>query len=154
MANTLRNIQTLAALLTAMEDHDLSATARLLSDDFALSGAGPTPLGQDAYLGFQAVHNEAFADWRFNPATVTADGDMVTAIYQISATHTGAFDVAKLGLPIEPIAPTGKSRSWPVEQMTATVRDGKIVSLEVQTQPEGGVMGTLAWLGVSLPSPV
>lgn len=145
--------ETAQALMTAWETCDVAAAARLLADDFTLSGPSPETLGREAYLGFQAVHNEAFPDWRFNPKTLEAKGDTAYITFQITATHTGPYDVAKLGVPIAALAPTGKHRAWPVETMTVTVRDGKVTHVHTNNEPEGGVGGTLAWLGVNVPAP-
>jgi hypothetical protein len=84
---------------------------------------------------------------------LTIDGDTVRMTIQITATHTGAFDVSKLGLPVPPIAATGKHRAWPVEHMAITVENGLISRLEVNNEPGGGVVGTLEWLGVRVPAP-
>ena len=145
--------ETAKAVMSAWETRDVGAAARLLADDFVLTGPAPEALGREAYLGFQAVHNEAFPNWKFNIQKIEEAGDTAKVTFQISATHTGRFDVAKLGVPIPAVAPTGMSRSWPVEHMTVTVKDGKISKLYVENEPEGGVMGTLKWLGVNVAAP-
>ena len=153
MTNNRETLQTALAAIAAWEAHDLNAAARLLADDFQLTGPAPVALGKQEYLGFQAIHNEGFADWQFNPTALQADGDTARMTFQITATHTGAYDVSKLGVPIPPIAATGKHRAWPVEHMTMTVRNGRITHLEVSNKPGGGVVGTLEWLGVRVPAP-
>ena len=153
MSNTRETLQAVTALMAAWENRDLNGAARLLADDFQLTGPAPVTLGKQEYLGFQAIHNEAFADWKYNPTQVAIDGNTVRATFQITATHTGAFDVSKLGVPVPAVAATGKYRAWPVEHLTATVEKGQIRKLEVNNEPGGGVMGTLAWLGVNVPAP-
>jgi hypothetical protein len=153
MSNSRETLQVTAALMAAWETRDLNATARLLANDFKLTGPAPAALGQQEYLGFQAIHNEAFADWQFNPTQVTLDGGTARVTFQITATHTGAFDVSKLGVPIPAVAATGLSRAWPVEHMTITVEKGLIRQLEVNNEPGGGVSGTLEWLGVNVAAP-
>lgn len=139
------------AVLAAWEAHDHEQMQRLLADDFTLTGPAPVPLNKRAFLVFQQVHNEAFADWRFNPQ-VLEESDGYTKIgIQITATHTGAYDVARLGLPIPAVAVSGKRRQWPQERLTFTVQQGQVAALHVDTTPEGGIAGTLAWLGVALP---
>lgn len=152
MINSRETIETALALIAAWEKRDLNAAAGLLADGFELTGPAPVPLGKQEYLGFQAIHNEGFADWQFNPREIVVDGQSVRLTYQITATHTGAYDVAKLGIPIPPVAPTGRSRAWPVEQMTFTVSDGKIAGLVVPNTPGAGVAGTLEWLEVAPPA--
>src|ERR1700682_5666901 len=96
-------LETTLAVMKAFEDGDLNATARLLADDFVVIGPAPEPLGKNAYLGFQKVHNDAFADWKFNARETRVEGDKVYVTIQIHATQTGSFDVAKLGLPLAAI---------------------------------------------------
>ena len=141
------------AALKAWEDRDVARADSLLADDFTISGVSPAPLGKPAYLAFQSVHNAAFADWKFNPSSVQVDGDTATINIQISATHTGTYDVTPLGLPVPPLAASGKHRSWPKEQLVITAREGQVSKILVHSQPEGGLIGTLAWLGVTLPAP-
>jgi steroid delta-isomerase-like uncharacterized protein len=139
--------------LAAWEAHDLSKVAGLLADDFVLTGPAPIPLDKPAFLTFQQVHNEAFADWKFNPEVVEEQGDRVKLDIQITTTHTGTYDVSKLGIPIPPIAATGKRRQWPQESLTFTISNGRISSLHADVKPGGGVVGALEWLGVKLPAP-
>lgn len=145
-------LETTLASIKAWEDRDMNAAARLLAPDFAVTGPAPQPLGKDAYLMFQQIHNDAFADWKFNVRETRVEGDTVHVTFQIHATHTGPFDVSKLGIPLAPIPATGKSRSWPVEHMTATVKNGLLTGLHIVNEPGGGVMGTLEWLGVPVPA--
>lgn len=146
-------VETAQALLSAWEAHDLAKSASLLADDFVLTGPAPVPLGKEAYLTFQAVHNEAFPDWRFNQELAEATAHRVRFPIQITSTHLGSYDVSKLGIPIPPVAATGKRRQWPQEALTFTVGNGQIIALHADTTPEGGVVGALAWLGVELPAP-
>ena len=152
MINSRETVETALALIAAWEQRDLNAAAHLLADDFVLTGPAPVPLGKQEFLGFQAIHNEAFADWQFNPRAIAVDGQSVELAYQITATHTGAYDVAKLGIPIQPVAPTGRSRAWPAERMAFTVSEGKVAKLDVPNTPGAGVAGTLEWLQVELPA--
>jgi hypothetical protein len=153
MTNNRETLQMALALMGAWEARDLNAAARLLADDFQVTGPAPVALGKQEYLGFQAIHNEGFADWQFNPTELTVDGNTARATFQISATHTGAWDVSKLGVPVPPIAATGKHRTWPVEHMAITVENGLVRRLEVMNEPGGGVAGTLEWLGVKVAAP-
>lgn len=145
--------ETAKTALATWEAHDPGKMASLLADDFILTGPVPVPLDKQAFMVFQQVHNEAFADWKFNPEVLEAQGDRVKMRIQITATHTGSLDVGKLGLPMPLIPATGKRRQWPQELFTFIVKDSRVSSLHVDTQPEGGVLGTLAWLGIDLPAP-
>lgn len=133
-------------LLAAWEAHDLTKTASLLADNVKLTGAAPQPLNREAFLMFQRVHNEAFPDWKFNVIKLEAKGNEVYVIYRIRATHAGIYDLSKLGIAIGSIRPTGKYRTWPVEYMSCTVKNGKISQIEVETAPGDWVTGIIDWL--------
>jgi predicted ester cyclase len=117
-----------------------------------LTGPAPVPLDKEAFLVFQQVHTDAFPDWNFNAQVVEEKGEHVRVVVQITATHLGTYDVAKLGLPLPPLPATAKRRQWPPDTLDFTITGDKISKLDVVVSPEGGVIGTLAWLGVKAPS--
>jgi hypothetical protein len=138
-------------LFTAWETHNLNRTVSLLAYDFVLTGMAPQPLFRETFLMFQRVHNEAFPDWRFNVSETRLNDNKVYLTTQITATHSGIYDLSKLGILLPPLMPTGHSRSWPVEHITCAVKKGRITQMEVETGPGGGLIGTLEWLGIKLP---
>lgn len=148
----MRTEKTVRNLLTAWESHDLSQTARLLAPSFSLTGLTSIPLSREEFLMFQRVYNEAFPNWKFNLSNIQVQGRQVHLTARIRATHAGVFDASKLGLAVPRIPPTGKARSWPVEHLACTVKSGKITHIDVETKPAGKLLGTLAWLGVELPT--
>ena len=138
--------------LKAWEARDLNKTASLLADNFRMTGVTPKPVTKEAFLMFQRVHNEAFPDWKFNVSDMGARGNEVDVTYRIRATHTGVYDVSKLGIALPPVQPTGKTRTWPRETMTFTLKNGKITHVDIEIGAGGGVAGTLEWLGVKIPA--
>jgi hypothetical protein len=138
--------------MAAWEQGDLQSFKSLVADDFVFTGPAPVPLGTEQVLGFIQVHHAAFPDWKFNITETQVEGNTVRVAFQISATHTGVYDVRPLGVPVPPIPPTGKHRSWPKERLTAVVEGGKVKRIDVQPGEGGGVAGTLEWLGVALPA--
>jgi hypothetical protein len=101
---------------------------------------------------FQRVHNEAFPDWKFNVSETRVEGNKAYRTIQITATHSGIYDLSKLGIDLPPLLPTGHARSWPVEYLTCTVKKGRITQMMVETGPGGGLIGILEWLGIKLPA--
>jgi ketosteroid isomerase-like protein len=148
----MSNLEIVLAALKAWENRDIAAAEALTADDMTVLGPAPQPLPKAAYLTFQQVHNDAFGDWKFNVTNAREEGDTVYVNFQITATHTGPFDVSKLGIPLAPLPASGKHRAWPPESLTATVRDGKITQLHIMTAKGGGVIGTLEWLGAPVPA--
>jgi len=139
-------------LLAAWEAHDLTKTASLLADNFKLTGAAPQSLNREAFLLFQRVHNEAFADWKFTVIELDAIGHEVDVIYYIRATHTGIYDLSNLGMVMRPIRPSDKSLRWSIEHMTCTVKNDKISQIEVETAQGDWVTGIIEWLGAKPPA--
>lgn len=149
----MSNTDIAKSLYAAWEARDLKKSASLLSDNFVLTGPAPVPLNKEAYLTFQSVHNDGFPVWSFNPRDFQEDGDTVKCVCKITATHSGTYDVSRLGIPVPPIAATDISPIWPEEEMTFTIKGGKVVSLVVRQLGEGaGVMGTVKQLGIAFPS--
>jgi hypothetical protein len=103
MSNTEKIAQ---ELLTAWETRNLNRTANLLADDFELTGLAPQPLSRETFLMFQRVHNEAFPDWKFNVSETRVEGNKAYRTIQITATHSGIYDLSKLGIDLPPLLPT------------------------------------------------
>lgn len=149
----MTNTEIAKSLYAAWENNDLNKAASILSDSFVLTGPAPVPLNKDAYLTFQSVHNTGFSNWSFNARDFRENGNTVVCMCRISATHTGVYDVSRLGLPVPPVQPTGITPIWAEERMTFTISGGKITALVVEQLGEGaGVVGTLRQLGVALPA--
>ena len=133
-----------------VERKDLTAAFALLSDDLVVKGPAPKPLGKAEYTAVHTAWAKACSDWKFNcsQAELTGDAKVETTI-AISATHDG--DLVGMPIPGLParIAPTGRRAKLPEERPVFTVRDGKIVTLEVRTPPGGGIPGLLAQFGIA-----
>jgi hypothetical protein len=149
---TMSNLEIAQASLKAWEDRDAAKMSSLISDTFVLTGPAPVPLNKDAFLTFMNVHNVAFSNWKFNPRDWRENGDTVTATIRITATHSGVYDVSRLGLPIPPVQPTGMTPKWADDAFTFTIKGGKIVTLVVIPGSTSGILHTLEQLGVTLPA--
>lgn len=139
------------ALLAAWEARDLNTTASLLADEFTITGAAPQSLTRATFLMFQRVHNEAFPDWKFNVIELKTKRNKIEVTCRISATHTGIYDLSKLGMSIGPILPRGKSLRWPLDYMTCIVENGRVSQVQIDTTSGDWVMGIIESL-TSTPS--
>ena len=137
-------------VIDCWESHNLNKVLGILTDDFVLTGPAPQPLPKEAYAVFQSVNNEAFPDWSFNAGSAQVDGSRVTYPIRITATHTGVLDVSKLGIPVPPIAATGKTIQLPAEKLIFTVVGDKVTACHAEVGPHGGMVGILEQLGVQL----
>jgi hypothetical protein len=137
------------AMITAVDDCDMETAAGYLSAGFLFSGPVPEPIGKVSWVGLHQGLLAAFPDWSFNLSGVHVEGDLATTTHHITGTHTGDLDLSAMGLPRLPA--TGKSISLPEEHARCTVKNGKIVRIEIDPNPDGGLPGTLKQLGVEVP---
>jgi predicted ester cyclase len=142
-------IDVVKAGLAATEARDFKKMDEYLADDMKLVGPVPEPVGKQEFIALQSALVAAMPDWKFNPTDFTENGDVVTAMLQISGTQTGELNLPMPGMP--KIPPTGKHVSLPEELTTFTVRGGKIVMIDTASSPAGGVPGILTQLGVPMP---
>lgn len=143
-------IETVQAVVSAIETSDWQRARSLLADDFTLSGPVPEPIGPDAFVAIHRALAAAMPDFSFNASNFQDVNGTVT--YQVQLTGTQTQELALPVPGIGPIPATGKRVSLPVEPNRATLRGGKVATAEASEVPGGGVPGLLAQLGVSLPA--
>ena len=137
------------ALEAAFAARDLDAVAGYLSDDFQFSGPTPEPVGKGPYIGLTKTMLAAFPDINYNARTTSVEGDVIKTTSQLTGTHTADLDLTPMGMGVIPA--TGKSFSNPEEVGEMRVKDGKVVSWEIERTEGGGLAGILAQLGVQPP---
>ena len=147
----MSNIDVFKSVLAAFEARDMKKADGLFSDDFQLSGPVPQPIGKREFVGLQSALVAAMPDWKFNASDFKEEGDKVMAKVHISGTQTAPLSLPALG--IQSFAATGKHVQLPYEQLTATVKNGKMTRLESDNAKGAGVPGLLAQLGVKMPTP-
>ncbi len=140
------------AFMQAVGKGDAVTAFTYITEDFTVSGPTPQPRGTHEFLGLHSILATAFPDFDFNISQVEEEGDKVTVTIAISGTQTGTLDVSPTGMPIPPVAPTGKKVQMPQEKPVLTVRDGKFSALYLPTGAGGGLPGILSQLGVALPA--
>lgn len=70
---------------------------------------------------------------------------------RITGTHTKEMTAPIPG--IKNIPATGKAVSMPEEEAYLTVKDGKIIRMELEKVPGGGLPGILKQIGAKIPEP-
>ena len=133
----------------ALEQKDFTVAEGYLAYDFILSGPTSSPLGKRDYMNFVQALLSGFPDWSFNTRDIRATGDQAAFVRQISGTNTRDIPPLFSGMP--PTKATGKRVQLPEESGTVTLRGDKIVEIQVEKIPGGGVEGLLEQLGVQLP---
>ena len=135
--------------ITALQSGDLELAANTLSDDFLLTGLTSTPLRKNEFLVLQGELLTAMPDFSYNLADIHREGRDVTAIIQITGTHTRDLTLSVLGLP--PVQATGIAITLPQVSTTFEVEEGKVLGMQVETVPGGGLTGLLQQIGTELP---
>lgn len=136
-------------VLQAIEAQDFDAARALLSDDFQFSGATPVPVTGDQWLAVHRALAQAMPDFSFHYKLSGGENDKTEGTVQVGGTHTGTFNPPLPGLPSVP--PTGKKILNPTERVWVTAQNGKLTSWEVEHLPNGGVVGILSQMGVTIP---
>ena len=144
------NTEIVRSALKCAEKGDMDAMDRLMSDDFAFTGATPQPMNKSQFIELMRTLVTAIPDWQFNISSVSEMGASVRMTNRITGRNTGTFDLPAMG--INSVPPTGKKVALPQETIDATVRNGKIAEFKVTATPGGGVMGILTQLGIKVPA--
>jgi predicted ester cyclase len=146
----MTNIEVLKAVFAAFEARDAKKVDELLANDFTISGPTPEPIGKPAFVGLQLGLVAAMPDWKFNASDFKEEGDKVLVKLHISGTQTAALSIPPLG--IQSFAASGKHVQLPYEQLTVTIKNGKVTRLDVGHVDGGGVPGVLAQIGAPVPA--
>jgi hypothetical protein len=136
-------------LLHAEEEKDFEKVGRCLTNDFMFSGPTPKPIGREDYIEVHRQLLNAIPDWRFNFTVIKEDENEVTGKVHVTGTHT-----RDLNLPMIPnlgtVHATGKRISLPEEKVHLKIKGNKISRFDVESVPNGGVMGLLSQVGVDV----
>ena len=146
----MSNIDVLKSVYAAFEARDTNKAGGLITDDFVLVGPMPQPISKREFVGLQSALVAAMPDWKFNASDFKEEGDKVSSKLHISGTQTASLSLPPLG--IQSFAATGKHVQLPYEQLTATIKNGKLTRLESDNAKGAGVAGVLAQLGVKMPT--
>ncbi len=136
-------------VVAAIEAQDWKGARALLADDFKFSGAVPQPISGDEWLGIHRGLAAAMPDLRLNYAPSKSNGAHTSGTVKITGTHTGEFNLPIPGIPH--VAPTGNQIANPIEHVEVTVRNGKLAEWNVERVPDGGMLGIIGQMGVTMP---
>lgn len=142
-------VETVRAVLAAIEASEWERARSYLADDFTFGGAVPQLIGPDAWLGVHRALGAAMPDFAFNARDFHDENGKVDLQVQITGTQTRELALPVPG--IAPIPPTGRRISQPTENCSVTLRENKLVSYVVSEVPGGGLPGILAQLGAPMP---
>lgn len=129
---------------------DFDTLASILADNFQLSGPMPEPVGAQEFLGLMRVMAAAFSELHFNTTITSVEGNVAKTTNQVTGTHTADLDLSMMGMGVIPA--TGKSFSLPIEYGETVFEGDQVVSIYIAPNPDAGLMGILAQLGIQPPA--
>jgi hypothetical protein len=148
----MENTKIVEEFFEAIEKNDFTRAESLVSQDFKVTGVGPEPLGVKEFLGAHRAFGQGMPDFRFNYKIGSESKNIVEARVKLSGTHTKDMPGPIPG--VKTIPPTNRAVRMPEEKVRFTLKDNKIVSLNLEKVPGGGLPGVLKQLGVELPMEV
>ncbi len=136
-------------VVKAIEDQDWDAAQALLADNYTFSGAVPQPIGAAEWLGVHRALANAMPDLRLHYVGTGGDDGIAEGTVQLSGTNTGELALPIPGLPRVPA--TGRKITLPLEHVRIQAQGSQLVNWQVEPVSDGGVMGILKQMGVSVP---
>jgi hypothetical protein len=136
-------------LFDAIEAQQFDRALDYLASDFQFIGPVPVPLNSLQWIRMHRALAAAMPDITVNYIPSGESYGVVHGSVQLSGTHTTKLDLRLPGVPSVPA--TGKRITLPREKIDIAVERGKVVVLQVESLPDGGLMGILAQMGVALP---
>jgi hypothetical protein len=143
----MSKVETVTALLQAIEAEQWSKAASYLTEDFTFSGAVPQPITGEQWLGVHRAMAAAFSNFSFNFRDAREENGKVLGTVQLVADHTSELRLPIPGIPAIPA--TGKHISLPAEPVVISFRDEKLVNYEVKSVPDSGVPSILKQIGAA-----
>jgi hypothetical protein len=142
-------VETVNALVTALQSGDLELAATLLSEDCVVSGFTPEPLNRDEFLALQSQLLAAMPDFSYNLSQIGAEGKNAHALITITGTNTNNLELPEFGL--QSIPATGLQIVLPQISSSWRVRHEAVVKIDMEGVPGGGLTGLLQQIGAELP---
>jgi hypothetical protein len=140
-------VDTVKALVDAIEAQEWSKATSYLTEDFTFSGAVPQPISGEQWMGVHRALAAAFSDFDLHFQEAREESGKVFGKVQLSGDHTGELRLPIPGIPVVPA--TGKHFSLPAEPVIVSFRDEKIANYAVEFVPDSGIPGILQQIGAA-----
>lgn len=138
-------------LWSAIEAQQFDRALDYLACDFQFSGPVPVPVPLNSlqWISMHRAFAAAMPDIIINYMPGGDSYGVVHGSVQLTGTHTTKLDLRIPGVPS--VFATGKRITLPREKVDVAIERGKVIVLNVESLPDGGLMGILAQMGVALP---
>lgn len=144
----MSNIELVHRFVNAIERGDRDALDRILAPGFHYNDQNAArPLDREEFLAFCEGLAKGIPDLRLHVANLRA-GNPVRGMRQITGTHTGPLDMPPFT--DVPVHATQTDIRLQPEEVSWTIREGRIVSHEVRAKVGGGPSGILAQVGAPI----
>jgi predicted ester cyclase len=134
----------------SVEQGDWHIVQEIVADEFVFSGPSPKPLDKRSCTSMHKALWAAFPDINFHVEVLSEEGDVVTTNVRITGTHKGVL-IPPLPDRFLSIPPSGKAISLDTEFCTYTVRNGQMIKMHVEPNPNGGWPGIFKQLDIEYP---
>ena len=148
----MENSKIVEDVYSSIEKNDFTKAESYISKDMTVTGVSPEPLGVNEFLGTMKALLAGIPDWKFNCKIGSESKNIVEHKVKITGTHTREIPSPLPG--VKNIPATNRTIKMPEEKGTFTFNNGKIINLNVERVPGGGVPGLLKQLGVEVPTEV
>lgn len=146
---TLKPTRIVQTFITALQSGDMEMAAQHMTDDFVFERWIPQALNKGEFLALQSELHTAMPDCTFNLSGVREQQGVVSALIQISGTHTHTLNLPTFGIPLVPY--TGVYVILPQEHVEFVLADDRVARMRVESVPGGGLGGLLQQMGTELP---
>lgn len=143
--------ETVQAFMDSIQQGEFELAKSMLTDDFQFSGLIPKVINKETWLEMSVNLKAAFQDLDYHFKVIGADGDVVRSTTQLSGTHTGSLDLARVNMGVIPV--TNKHVSTKTAKTKVTVKEGKIKLWVVEPRDGVGLDAVLHQLGGALQRP-
>lgn len=144
-------LETIKTFMTALQSGDMELAAKTMADDFTLRGMAPQTIHKDELLAIQSQLVAAMPDFSYNLSELHRTGEYSQGLIQVQGTQTNDLSLPMFGLGMIPAS--GLALVLPQVEVVYRVDDEKVMSMNVEQVPGGGLMGLVQQLGSELPLP-
>ena len=138
--------------IIALESDDREAASSHLADDFTYSGMGARRLDKQEFLSLMHQLTMAIPDWSFHISDIRKVDNVVYLKTHVTGTQMNELDLNFMDLPI--VQGEDTAIRMPEETVELVFKGGKIVQMNVEPVPGGGLPGLYKQLGVDIAVPV
>jgi hypothetical protein len=143
-------VETVKALVTALQSGDIELAANVMSEDCLVSGFAPNPLTREEFLALQSQLLAAMPDFSYNLSEVHGKENEVHALMNISGTQNNDLELPMFGL--RTIPATGLAVVLPQVESIWQVEHDRVVGIWIKEVHGGGLTGLLQQVGAELPA--